>query len=75
MTVARVIELSSTSTISFEDAIMQGIARASETLREVRGAWIKEQQVDIENGRITRYKVHMLVTFVLEDTMGAGHTP
>ena len=70
MSVARVIEISSTSEKSFEEAINQGIARASETLRQIKGAWIKEQQVDVENGKITRYKVHLLLTFVLEDGLG-----
>jgi flavin-binding protein dodecin len=67
MSVARVTEISSTSTVSFEDAIKQGIARASSTLRNVRGAWIKEQQIDIEGEAITRYRVNMLVTFVLDE--------
>lgn len=67
MTVARVSEISSTSAVSFEDAMKQGIARAHKTLRNVKGAWIKEQQIDIEDGNITRYRVNMLVTFVLED--------
>lgn len=67
MSVARVTEISSTSNVSFEDAIKQGIARASKTLRNVRGAWIKEQQIDIEGESITRYRVNMLVTFVLDD--------
>jgi flavin-binding protein dodecin len=67
MSVARVTEISSTSDVSFEDAIKQGISRASKTLRNVRGAWIKEQQIDIENERITRYRVNMLVTFILDD--------
>jgi hypothetical protein len=67
MTVARVTEISSTSDKSFEDAIQQGVGRAAKTLRNVRGAWIKEQQIDIEGERITRYRVNMLVTFVLDD--------
>ena len=67
MSVARVTEISSTSDKSFEDAIKQGISRASKTLRNVKGAWIKEQQIDIEGERITRYRVNMLVTFVLDD--------
>jgi dodecin len=67
MSVARVIEISSTSKKSFEDAIKQGIARASKTLRQVSGAWIKEQSVDIQDGKVTVYKVNMLVTFVLDD--------
>ena len=67
MSVARVTEISSTSDRSFEDAIKQGISRASKTLRKVKGAWIKEQQIDIEGENITRYRVNMLVTFVLDD--------
>ena len=67
MSVARVTEISSTSDKSFEDAIKQGISRASQTLRNVKGAWIKEQQIDIEGENITRYRVNMLVTFVLDD--------
>ena len=67
MSVARVTEISSTSEVSFEDAIKQGISRASKTLRNIKGAWIKEQQIDIENERIIRYRVNMLVTFILDD--------
>jgi flavin-binding protein dodecin len=67
MSVARVTEISSTSDVSFEDAIKQGIARAARTLRNVKGAWIKEQQIDIEGESITRYRVNMLVTFVLDE--------
>lgn len=66
MAVARVTEISSTSTQSFEDAIRQGIERANETLRNVRSAWIKEQQVRVEGGSISEYQVNMLVTFVLD---------
>ncbi|TAM57086.1 MAG: dodecin domain-containing protein [Chloroflexota bacterium] len=67
MTVARVTEISSSSEKSFEDAINTGLARASKTLRNVRSAWIKEQQVDVREGRIARYRVNMLVTFVLDE--------
>jgi flavin-binding protein dodecin len=67
MTVARVTEISSSSPTSFEDAINQGVDRATTTLRNVKGAWIKEQSVDIEDGRIVSYRVNMLVTFVLDD--------
>jgi flavin-binding protein dodecin len=67
MSVAKVSELSATSSTSFEDAIQQGLARAAKTLRNVRGAWIKEQHVRCENGRITEYQVNMMVTFVLDD--------
>jgi flavin-binding protein dodecin len=65
MSVAKVIEISSESPESFEDAIQKGIARANETVQNVRGAWVKEQQVKVENGKITEYRVDMKVTFVL----------
>jgi len=67
MSVARNTEISSTSTQSFEDAIRQGLARATKTLRNVKGAWIKEQEVSLENDQIAEYKVVMVVTFVLDD--------
>ena len=67
MSVARNTELSVTSAQSFEDAIRQGLARATKTLRNVKGAWIKEQEVSVENGEIVSYKVVMIVTFVLDD--------
>lgn len=67
MSVAKISEISATSEKSFEDAMQQGIARANKSLRNVKGAWIKEQQLDIEDGRVTRYRVNMLVTFVLDD--------
>lgn len=65
--VARVTEISARSTESFEDAIRVGIERATATLRNVRSAWVKEQQVDVEDGRISAYRVNMLVTFVLDE--------
>lgn len=67
MSVGRVTELSSTSTTSFEDAIQEGISRATSTLRGVEGAWIKDMNVVIENGNIKGYKVNMEVTFVLDE--------
>jgi len=67
MSIARITEISSTSTKSFEDAIQQGISRAVKTLRNVRGAWVKEQQVRVEKGKICEYQVNLMVTFVLED--------
>lgn len=67
MAVARVTEISSTSTQSFEDAIKTGLDRANKTLRNVRSAWIKEQQVRLADGAISEYQVNMLVTFVLDD--------
>jgi flavin-binding protein dodecin len=69
MPVARVVEISATSDKSFEDALKQGIARATKTLRNVKSAWVKEQEVRIDGERIVDYKVNMLVTFVLEDTV------
>jgi hypothetical protein len=67
MSVAKVTEISSTSSKSFEDAIQQGLTRAGKTLRQIRGAWIKEQHVRCDNGRVTEYQVNMMVTFVLDD--------
>ena len=67
MSVARVTEISATSTKSFEDAVNTGIARATKTLRGVSGAWVKEHKVDVTNDKIVSYQVNMMVTFVLED--------
>ena len=66
MAVARVTEISATSPQSFEDAIRQGLERATKTLRGVTAAWIKDQRVKLENGQVTEYQVNMEVTFVLE---------
>ena len=65
-TVARVTELSARSDTSFEDAVQVGIAKANETLRGVKSAWIKEQSVDVQDGAVVSYCVNLLVTFVLE---------
>lgn len=65
--VGRVTEITCRSEKSFEDAIRAGIERANKTLRGVKGAWIKEQQVEVEDGRVVGYRVNMLVTFVLDD--------
>lgn len=67
MSVARVIEISATSPKSFEDAIQVGIARATKTLRNVKGAWIKEQEIRIQDNKASEYKVNMMVSFVLDD--------
>jgi dodecin len=67
MTVARNTEISATSNEGFEDAIRKGIARATKTLRNVRGAWVKEQEVSVSGDQVTEYKVVMIVTFVLDD--------
>lgn len=66
-TVAHVIELSATSEESFEDAINQGVERATSTLRNVESAWIKDMNVMIENNEVAAYKVNMAITFVLEE--------
>jgi flavin-binding protein dodecin len=67
VSVAKVTEITATSPKSFEDAIQQGLSRASKTLRNMRSAWIKEQQVRLDGGRISEYQVNMMVTFVLDD--------
>ena len=66
MSVAKVSEISSTSNVSFEDAMQEGLKRAHQTIRNIRSAWIKEQQVRLEKGAIVEYQVNMLITFVLE---------
>ncbi len=67
MSVARVTEITSASTKSFEDAIVTGIARVNETLRNVTGAWVQEQKIVVEGGAISEYRVNMKVTFVLDE--------
>lgn len=64
--VARVTEISARSANSFEDAIKVGIERATQSLRGVTSAWVKEQQVKVDDGRVVEYQVNLLVTFVLE---------
>jgi dodecin len=67
MSVARVTELSATSDQSFEDAVNMAVKRATQTLRNVEGAWVKDMNVLLENGNITGYKVNLAITFVLEE--------
>ena len=67
MSVAKVTEITSTSTVSFEDAITKGIERANKTLKNVKGAWISEQKIQVSDGKISSYRVDMKVTFVLTD--------
>lgn len=67
MSVGRVSEITATSTESFEAAVRDGIKRANSSLRNVTGAWIKDQNVLIDNGQIKEYKVNMEVTFILDD--------
>lgn len=66
MSVAKVIEIFSTSQKGFEDAIQTGIAKAGETVNNIRGAWVNEQKVDVENGKIVRYRVNLKITFVVD---------
>ncbi|NNF67111.1 MAG: dodecin domain-containing protein [Gammaproteobacteria bacterium] len=67
MAVARVTEITASSTKSFDDAVEAGIARATKTLNNVAGAWVEGQKVTVENGRISEWRVSLKVTFVLED--------
>jgi len=66
MSVAKIIEITAQSPESFEDAIQQGIVKAGETVRNIRGAWVKEQNVAIDNGNIVGYRVDLKVTFILD---------
>jgi dodecin len=66
MSVAKIIEISTESPKSFEDAIQNGIARASRTVHNIKSAWVKEQHVVVENGRVSLYRVDLKVTFVLD---------
>ena len=66
MSVAKVIEISSQSTKSFEDAIQEGINKAGQSVKGIKNAWVKDQQVVIEDGKVAQYRVSMKVSFVLE---------
>ena len=66
MAVAKITEISATSKKSFDDALRAGVKRANKTLKNVKSVWIKDQQVDLEKGKIAQYKVLLKVTFVLE---------
>ncbi|TGY90601.1 dodecin domain-containing protein [Marinicauda algicola] len=67
MSIARVTEISATSPHGFDDAVKQGLKRASKTLRNIKGVWIKDQNGLVENGELKEFKVNMLVTFELEE--------
>jgi len=67
MSVAKVTEIIASSSKSFDDAVAQGVKRASKTLKNVQGAWVNEQKVVVEDGKITEYRVSMKVTFILKD--------
>jgi flavin-binding protein dodecin len=66
MAVARVTEIIASSKTSFEDAVEQGIARASKTLKNIEGAWVQDQKVVVQKGKVTEFRVAMKVTFILE---------
>lgn len=67
MSIAKSIEISSDSPTSFDDAVKQGIERAGRTVKNIKEAWVKEQKVTVEDGKVTRYRVHMMMTFVIND--------
>jgi dodecin len=67
MSIAKVTEVTSSSTKSFEDAVDEGIRRAGKTLKNIRSAWIKDQEVSVEGDKVVEYKVTLKITFVLED--------
>jgi len=67
MSVAKNIEITSSSSTSFDDATKSGIARAAKTINNIQGAWIKEQKVEVKGGEVVEYRVTMIVTFVLSD--------
>jgi flavin-binding protein dodecin len=66
MSVAKVVEVSASSPTSFEDAVKNGIDKASETLHGIQGAWVSEEKVEVEDGRITEFRVTLRITFVLD---------
>jgi len=67
MSVAKVSEIIASSKKSFDDAIERGVERANKTLKNVKSAWVKNQYVDIKNGKIDEYRVALMITFILED--------
>ena len=67
MTIARVTEITSSSSKSFEDACNLGVSRASKTLKNIAGAWVKDQELGIVDGKVVEYRVKLKITFVLED--------
>lgn len=66
MSVAKIIEISAESPDSFEAAIREGLKRASETVKNIKSAWVGDQQVEVEKNKIVNYRVHLKVTFVLD---------
>jgi dodecin len=66
MSVAKVVELTASSPTSFEDAVKSGIEKASETLRNIEGAWVSEEKVKVEDGKVTEFRVTLRITFLVE---------
>jgi flavin-binding protein dodecin len=66
MSVAKVVEITASSPTSFEDAVKNGIDKAGETLHGIKGAWVSEEKVDVENGKITEFRVTLRISFVLD---------
>lgn len=66
MSVARVTEIISSSTVGFDDAVKKGVERATETLKNVEGAWVQDQKVTVRDGKVSEYRVNLKVTFILE---------
>ncbi len=66
MSVAKVVELSASSPDSFEDAVKAGVEKAAETLRNIQGAWVSEEKVDVKDGKITEFRVTLRITFLVE---------
>ena len=69
MSVAKVIEIISSSKKSFDDAVAQGVTKAADSLHDITGAWVKEQSVKVSNGKVSEYRVNLKVTFVLKDAV------
>lgn len=67
MSVARVTEIKSSSTKSFDDAVREGVSRAAKTLKNIKSAWVENQEVIVDDGKVTEYRVQLKVTFILED--------
>ena len=67
MSIAKVTEISSSSTVSFEDAIQNGIVRAARTIRNIKSAWVKEQEIKVDDDQVSEWRVHLLITFVLDE--------
>ncbi|MES9826186.1 MAG: dodecin family protein [Candidatus Thiodiazotropha endolucinida] len=67
MSVAKVTEIIASSNKGFDDAVTKGIKRANKTLKNIKGAWVKDQQLSVSNGKVTEYRVTLKVTFVLKD--------